>query len=78
LYFALSRVKFFAVLGSAAVTALGAGLVGVGMSRMAEQELREMSADDRKELEAAAASEQTAQNGDGEDKPKGRERIKRS
>ena len=68
-----------AVGASAAVTALGASLVAVGLSRL-EGEESAMLTDDASELEAAAAAKQgSPESAGGTDKPQqGRERIKKS
>lgn len=67
-----------AVAASAVVTAMGATLVAVGLSRLDDQEAA-MLTDDAGDLEAAAASKQASQESEGDDKqPQGRERIKKS
>lgn len=66
-----------AVVGSAAVTALGATFAAIGLSRLDDEA---MLADDAAELEATAAADQASKGSEkGDDTPQqGRERIKRS
>lgn len=62
----------FAVVGSAAVTALGAAIVTGGLMRAMDEV---PVADDRKAMDEAAAA---LSGKDDEPKPQGRKRIKRS
>lgn len=72
------RLADFAVIGSAAVTALGAAVAGVGLSRLDAEEA--MLADDAAELEATAATKQGSQysSKEGQQPREGRVRIKKS
>jgi hypothetical protein len=66
------------VIGSAAVTAVGAAFAVVGLSRLDGEESALLS-DDAAELEAAAAAKQSSESSTPEEQPRqGRERIKKS